>query len=175
MALQTSMKRRSSLRSSSDRWPGSVLQGLVGVEAVDGLLEPVAPDEPHGVIGPSVGVASQAVDRDDAGMLEPAGDLGLEQEPLAADRVVGVVVQDLLERDLAVELRVEGDEDRPQAAPGMRPEDAEPLAVAGGRADGVAGRAVGSGRRPRSSRGRRRRGPAWHRRPGRRDSPGSPS
>ena len=54
-----------------------------------------------------------------------------------------MVVEDLLERDLAVELRVERDEDRPQAAAGMRPEDAEPLAVAGGRADGVAGRAVG--------------------------------
>ena len=49
-------------------------------------------------------------------MLEAAGDLGLEQEPLAADRVVGVVVEDLLERHLAVQLAVERHEDRPQAA-----------------------------------------------------------
>ena len=76
-------------------------------------------------------------------MLQPAGDLGLEQEPLAADRVVGVRVEDLLEGHLAVQLGVQGHEDGAQAAAGMRPEDAEPLAVGGGRADGVAGRAVG--------------------------------
>ena len=68
-------------------------------------------------------------------MLQPAGDLGLEQEPLAADRVVGVLVEDLLERDLAVQLGVERDEDGAQAAPGVRPQDAEPLAVGGGGAD----------------------------------------
>ena len=76
-------------------------------------------------------------------MLQPAGDLGLQQEPLAAGRVVGVVVEDLLERHLAVQLGVQGHEDGAQAAPGVRPEDAEPLAVGGGRTDGVAGGAVG--------------------------------
>ena len=143
MALQTSRNRRSSLRSSSDRRPGSALQRRVGVEALDRLLEAVAADEPHGVVGAAVAVGAQAVDRDDPGMLQPAGDLGLQQEPLAADRVVGVVVEDLLERHLAVQLGVERDEDGAQAAPGVRPEDAEPLAVGGGRADGVAAGAVG--------------------------------
>ena len=100
-------------------------------------------DEPHGVVGPAVGVGAQAVDRDDAGVLQPAGDLGFEQEPLAAGRVVGVVVEDLLEGHLAVQLAVQRHEHRPQPAPGVRPEDAEPLAVAGRRADGVGGRAVG--------------------------------
>ena len=122
---------------------GVALQRLVGVEAVDGLLEAVAADEPHGVVGPAVGVGAQAVDRDDAGVLQAAGDLGLEQEAGAAGRVVGVAVEDLLERHLAVQLGVERHEDGAQAAAGVRPEDAEPLAVAGGRADGVAGRAVG--------------------------------
>ena len=75
-------------------------------------------------------------------MLQAAGDLGLDQEPSAADRVVGVGVEDLLERDLAVELGVEGDEDGAQAAPGVGPEDAEPLAVGGG-AGSVAGGLVG--------------------------------
>ena len=37
-------------------------------------------------------------------------------EPLAAAGVVGVVVEDLLERHLAVQLGVERDEDRAQAA-----------------------------------------------------------
>ena len=62
------------------------------------------------------------------------------QEPLAAGRVVGVLVEDLLQRHLAVQLRVQGDEDGAQAAAGVGPQDAEPLAVGGGRADGVAGR-----------------------------------
>ena len=87
-------------------------------------------------------------------MLQPAGDLGLDQEPLAAGRVVGVLVEDLLERHLAVQLAVQRHEHRAQAAPGMRPQDAEPLAVAGGRADGVAW-PCGRRRRLRSSRGRR--------------------
>ena len=99
------------------------------MEVLDGLLEAVATDEPHGVIRPAVAVGPQAVDRHDAGMLQPAGDLGLDEEPLAAGRVVGVMVEDLLERHLAVQLTVQRHEDRAQAAAGMRPQDAEPLAV----------------------------------------------
>ena len=56
-------------------------------------------------------------------------------EPLAADRVVGVLLEDLLERHLAVQLGIERHEDLAQPAAGVRPQDAEPLAVAGGRAD----------------------------------------
>ena len=116
MALQTSVNRRRSL-TQLQRPRGRVgLQRLVGVEAVDGLLEAVAPDEPHGVKGAAVGVAPEPVDRDDPRVLQPAGDLGLEQEACAAVRVVGVLVEDLLEGDLAVQLAVEGHEDRPQPA-----------------------------------------------------------
>ena len=140
MALQTSVNRRSSLRSSSERRPGSVFSDSSAWKSLDRLLEAVAPDEPHGVVRPAVAVGAQAVDRDDARVLQPAGDLGLEQEPLAAGRVVGVVVEDLLEGDLAVQLAVERHEDGTQPAPGVGPEDAEPLAVAGRRADGVGGR-----------------------------------
>ena len=98
------------------------------MEPVDGLLEAVAADEPHGVERPAVGVVAQAVDRDDPRVLQPAGDLGLQQEPRAAVGVVGVAVLDLLERDLAVQLLVVGHEDLAQAAAGVGPEDAEPLA-----------------------------------------------
>ena len=101
------------------------------MERGDGLLEVVAPDEPHGVIGPAVGVVAQAVDGDDPGVLQAAGDLGLDQEPGAAVGVVGVVVEDLLEGDLAVQLGVEGDEDLAQAALGVGPEDPEPAALGG--------------------------------------------
>ena len=75
---------------------------------------------------------------------------------LPARRVVGVLVEDLLERDFAVQLRVERHEDGPQAAAGMRPKDAESQAVGRGGADGVAGGSVAvvaclGGGRPRAS------------------------
>ena len=63
----------------------------------------------------------------------------------AAGRVVGVVVEDLLQCHLAMQLRVQRDEDGAQAAPRMGPQDAEPLPVGRGRADGVGGGAVGVG------------------------------
>ncbi len=58
-------------------------------------------------------------------MLEPAGDLGLEQEALPARRVVGVVVEDLLERHLTIELGVHCNEHGRQAAAGVGAEDAK--------------------------------------------------
>ena len=160
------MNRRSSLRSSSDRRPGVGPSAVVGVEPLDGVLEAIAADEPHGVKRPAVGVGAQAVDRDDARMLEPAGDLGLEQESAAALRVIGVRVEDLLERDLAMQLAVESHEDGAEPAAGVRPQDAKSLAVAGRGADGVAGvrsgstsssGSVGPSRRGRASRRARRR------------------
>ena len=150
------------------------LQSRVAVEPLDRLLEAVALDEPHRVVRAAVAVRAQPVDRHDPGVFEPAGDLGLDQEPLAAGRVVGVVVEDLLERHLAIQLGVEGHEHGPQPAPGMRPEHAEPLAVAGGRSRRRR-MPCGRRRRPRSRRVPRRRGRAWPRCPGRRSAPGSPA
>ncbi len=112
------------------------------MEGGDRRLQRVAPDEPHGIVGPAIAVGPQAVDRHDARVLEPAGDLGFEQEPLAAGRVVGMMVEDLLERDLAVQLGVEGHENRTQASAGVRPQDAKPQAVGRRRAHGVGGGAV---------------------------------
>src|SRR5262249_58177411 len=63
-----------------------------GVEPVDRLLQTVAADEPHRVVGPAVGMGAQAVHRHDTGMFQPAGDLGLDEEALAAGRVVGLAV-----------------------------------------------------------------------------------
>ena len=115
-----------------------------GMEPLDRLLQGIAPDEPHGVEGAAVAIGTEAVDRHDARVLQAPGDLGLEQEAFPAGLVIGVVVEDLLEGHLAVELGIERHEDRAQPAPGVRPEHAKPLAVAGGRADGVGGGVVGN-------------------------------
>jgi hypothetical protein len=56
-----------------------------------------------------------------------------------------VLVENLLQRHLAMQLGVKRDEDGAQTTAGVRPEDTEPLAVAGGRAHGIRGGAVGVG------------------------------
>jgi hypothetical protein len=70
------------------------------MEAADGILKAVAPDEPHGVVGPAVRIGAQTVDWDDARMLQSARDLGLQQEAGPAIGVVGVPVLNLFEGDL---------------------------------------------------------------------------
>src|SRR5437764_1437590 len=109
------------------------------MEGGDGFLERVAADEPHRVVGPAIAVVPEPVDRDDAGVLQAAGDLGLDQEPGPAHRVVGVVVENPLERDLAVELAVERHEDNSQSALSMLPEHAKSLPIAGRWAEGHGG------------------------------------
>ena len=54
-----------------------------------------------------------------------------------------MLVEDLLERDFAVQLAVQGDEDSAQAPLGVRTKNAKPQAVAGGRANGVCGGELG--------------------------------
>src|SRR5262245_66433774 len=63
--------------------PSASRRRLGVVELADGGLQIVALDEAHGVEGPAVGVAAQAVDRHDAGVLQATGDLRFQQE---ADR-----------------------------------------------------------------------------------------
>jgi hypothetical protein len=130
-----------------------VLEGVRPVEAVDGLLEAVAPDEAHGVVGPAVRVGPQAVDGHNAGVLQPAGHLRLQQEARAAIAFVGVAALDLLEGHLPVQLLVMGHEHLAQPAPGVWPEDAVALPGPGGGGRGE-GRAVIRG--PRRGRTRRR-------------------
>ena len=113
------------------------------VEGVNGLLEAVPPDEPHGVVRTAIRVSAQAVDRDDPRVLQPAGNLRLQHEASAAGRVVGVPVKDLLERDLAIQLLVERHENGAQASLGMRSQHPKPPVVGGGRAQGEASGALG--------------------------------
>ena len=46
-----------------------------------GRLQALTANEPHCVIGASILVMTQTIDRDDPRVLEPTSDLGLEQEP----------------------------------------------------------------------------------------------
>ncbi len=125
--MHTATNRFRSWRKARFHCLGSLPFTVLGlVEAIDRLLEGLALDEPHGVEGAALGVASQAVDRNHARVLEASGDLGLEQEAGAAVRVVGAFGSELLERDLAIQLGVEGHGDLAKAPLGMRPEDAEP-------------------------------------------------
>ena len=95
----------------------------VSMEALDGFLQALAPDEPHGVERPSLVAGSQAVNGNHAGVLQPAGDLGLDQEARPAGRVIGVLGLNLLERDLAVQLRISGHEHVADASPSVMPQE----------------------------------------------------
>ena len=81
------------------------------MESLDRLLERVAPDEPHRVVRAAIVVGTQTVDRHDAGVFEPTGDLGFQEKSLSAGRVVGVESRICLSSHLAMQLGVKGDED----------------------------------------------------------------
>ena len=85
-------------------------------------------DEPHGVVRASVVVFALAVDGDDPGMLEVSGDLGLEDESRAARLVGGDLFLHLLERDLAMQLLVAGDEHAAQPTLVVQADDLKPAA-----------------------------------------------
>src|SRR5438874_2679955 len=95
------------------------------VKLANGLLQAVAADKTHGVVGPAIGIFSEAIDGHDSGMFEAAGNLRFEHEARAAVGVVVAVEFNLLESYLAIQLEVFGDEDLAQAPRGMRPQDAE--------------------------------------------------
>ena len=91
----------------------------------DRFPEALAPDEPHRVVGPPLGIPAHAVNRDDAGMLQHPGDLPLEGEPSLALGIVGPFLPDRLQRDLTSQFPIDGPVDSPQAPLGMGDEDLE--------------------------------------------------
>ena len=104
-------------------------QSGVGVERGDGVLERVASDKPHRVVGPAIGVDAEPIHRHDPRVLEPAGDLGLDNKSVAAGRVVRVAFEDLLESNLTVQLAIERHKHFAETTAGMLAQHAEPLAV----------------------------------------------
>ena len=74
----------------------AIAAGRVGslglVEPGDRILEAGPADEAHGVEGTSVLGVTEAVDRNDASMLEAPGDLGFVDEAGPALGIVGLIV-----------------------------------------------------------------------------------
>jgi hypothetical protein len=107
-------------RAEADR-PHPDRQGLVRVLRVmeeDRVrLEALPLDQAHRVERPAPLVEPQAVDRDDPGVDERAGDLGLALELLPQLAVAGQVPLDLLDDDRAVQLGVLRLEDLAEAPP----------------------------------------------------------
>ncbi len=97
------------------------------MEARDCLLERITANETHGVIRTPIAIDSQPIDRNNTRVFEPSRDLRLENKPRSAREIVGMAIQDLLERHLAIELGVQCDGHHPQAAPGMRTQQPEAL------------------------------------------------
>jgi len=107
---------------------------LGSVKLLDGRLEVVAADEPHRVKRAAVVIGPQAVDRHDAGVLEPAGDLGLDDEPSALVLVCSMIELDTLEGDDPMQLLVAGDVDLAESAAVVEADNAEAALGVGGRA-----------------------------------------
>ena len=123
-----------------------------GVVVGDDGVERAAFDEAHDVVGLSVVIAAETVDRDDGGVFELAGDLGFVEEAFLEREVVGVLGEDLLEGDFAVDVFVTRQVDQAQAAAGVLAEDGERhgeggerCAVRFGEGRGAGGGAAGNG------------------------------
>ena len=96
------------------------------MEPRDRGLERLSLDEPHDVIRPAGGIAPQTIDGNDSRVLEPSGDLRLENEPRLADRVMGMISLEHLESDLTIELGIDCQKDLAEPAAGMRPQNRKP-------------------------------------------------
>ncbi len=131
--------------AEGDLAPGRVAQTvLLAVEPLDGVAQGLALDESHRIVRPPVGVSPQSIDRHDARMLQPPGEPGLEQEPRLAERVVRVIRPQLLQRDLAIELGVDRQEDLAQPPACVRPHDAKALVDGDGPASITSGKGLRS-------------------------------
>src|SRR5947207_469113 len=91
-----------------------------GVPITDpGCVSPDGPDAPPATPRPGVG---QVVQRDDPGVLQPAGYSGLPEEPGDLGRPDRAVRADRFERHVPPDHRVTGDPDRPEPSGPVQPE-----------------------------------------------------
>ena len=83
-------------------------------------------DQLHGEVGATVGEGAQLVDRDDAGVLQLAADLGLLDEPADKLGLVAVRFQKHLHGEVSAEVGVVPLEDRPHSPAGDLAEEEHP-------------------------------------------------
>ncbi len=106
----------------------------VGVIGRDRGVQADAADEAHRVVQAAVGRGPQAVHGYNARMFEAAGDFRFEEEPLSRNRVVGLLVFDAFQGDVAIQLRVVRTVNHAEPAAGMKVLDPEPIGAGSARA-----------------------------------------
>jgi hypothetical protein len=79
------------------------------VEICDCMLQAVAADEPHGVIGSAVVVLPESINGNNAGMLKPSCDLGFLPKAVSSFDVPRESLLDLFNYNLTIQLIVPGD------------------------------------------------------------------
>ena len=77
----------------------SAALALGGMKLLDRFLESLPLDKAHGIKGTAVRVLADRVDRDNAGMFQPAGNLGLAEKAVATLRIAGVQRTQTFQRD----------------------------------------------------------------------------
>ncbi len=101
---------------------GGIAAGTVRlVELPNRLREAMAVNKTHGVVGATILVSSQTVNRHDPRVLQPPGHLRLKEETRPARWLVGVMFLDLLQSHGTVEFLVFGLVDRPEPTLGVEP------------------------------------------------------
>ena len=127
-----------------------------GMMIADRPCERAAGDQPHHLEQPPPRILPDVVDRRDVGMLErrPGPDFLEKGGPVP--RVVGVAIGELLQKHLAAELEIAGDEHLPHPPALLRPQHPiarSPGGVAGQRDRGARLVPLGAGRCRRAGRG----------------------
>src|ERR1700723_2958184 len=85
----------------------------------DRVFEAGPADETHGVVGTSILKMAQAVDRNDAPVLQATSHFGFVEEPGPALGIIGLRFLNPLERHVSIEFDVPCDPDLPEAASGV--------------------------------------------------------
>ena len=118
----------------ADRFEDPQQPRAIGVPigaAGEHLGEGLAPDQPHGDVGPAIGEGAQLVDRDDPRMLELAADLRLFDEPTDHLGLVAELLAQHLDRQVATQVGIVPFEDDAHAATADHIEELQPLQPVG--------------------------------------------
>ena len=102
--------------------PGHRHRAAGGVMIADRPCERAAGDQPHHLEQSPPRILPDVVDRRDVGMLQRRAGKDFLEKGGPVPRVVGVAIGELLEKHLAAELEIAGDEHLPHPPPLLRPQ-----------------------------------------------------